>query len=50
MTIGGWIFMLTSVSCVTALVIWCFYRILTRPEGTEHIHAPLEINTHDREV
>jgi len=50
MTAAGWIFMLTSVTCVTALVSWCFYRVLTRPEVTEHMQAPLDIDPRDREA
>ena len=25
----------------------CFYRVLRTPKSTEHMHAPLEIDTHD---
>jgi hypothetical protein len=32
MTALGWIFMLTSVSFVWALAIYCFKRVLTYPE------------------
>ena len=32
MTLGGWIFMLVSISCVVSLAGFCFYRVLTVPE------------------
>lgn len=50
MTLAGWIFMLTSVTCVTGLVVWCFYRVFTRPSSMEDMHAPLDIDPQDREV
>lgn len=28
----GWVFMILSVSFVTLLVGWCFYKVLTAPE------------------
>ena len=28
MTVGGWIFMLVSISCVVSLAGFCFYRVL----------------------
>jgi hypothetical protein len=33
MDLGGWIFMLLSVGSVTALVIWCFRRVLSLPRS-----------------
>jgi hypothetical protein len=35
LTIGGWIFMILSCGAVTALVVWCFRRVLTHPEKKE---------------
>ncbi|MCK6447413.1 MAG: hypothetical protein L6Q99_13565 [Planctomycetes bacterium] len=29
---AGWVFMILSVSFVTSLVGWCFYKVLTAPE------------------
>jgi hypothetical protein len=34
MTIGGWIFMLTSVTFVISLAVWCFSRILREQPGS----------------
>ena len=28
----GWVFMILSVSFVTLLTGWCFYKVLTTPE------------------
>ncbi len=47
MTTGGWVIMITSMTCVVALVSFCYYKVLTHPESTEHMHAPLDIDTHD---
>jgi hypothetical protein len=30
MTVGGWIFMITSVGSVWALTAWCFWKVLSR--------------------
>ena len=47
MTLAGWIFMLASVGFVLWLTAFCFYRVLAKPAATEHMHAPLDIDTHD---
>jgi len=50
MTAGGWVFMLCSIGLVLALVTFCFYRVLSKPSSAAHMHAPLEIDTKDRET
>jgi hypothetical protein len=35
MTLGGWVFMLISVSCVIGLATFCFYRVFTAPADDE---------------
>lgn len=30
MTIGGWIFLIASLSFVWGLMIWCFYKVLAK--------------------
>jgi len=50
MTPAGWILMLTSCGAVLSLMVFCYYRVLTTPRTTEHIHAPLEIDTHDADT
>ena len=47
MNAGGWTMMILSVGFVLSLTIFCFYRVLRTPKTTEHIHAPLEIDTRD---
>lgn len=48
MTVTGWNFMIRSVGSVSSLMIWCFYRVFTKPASTEHMHALLDIDTHDQ--
>ncbi len=50
MTTPGWILMILSVGFVLGLVTFCFYRVLRTPKTTQHMHAPLEINTHDADT
>ena len=47
MTTAGWIVMLLSVGFVLSLTTFCFYRVLRTPESKKHMHAPLDIDTHD---
>lgn len=48
MTIGGWIFMVGSISFVVGLTVFCFYKVLVRPAAANHMTPPAEVNTHDR--
>ena len=47
MTWAGWTLMLVSCGFVLGLMVFCYYRVLRTPTTTEHMHAPLEIDTHD---
>lgn len=47
MTAAGWTVMLLSVGFVLSLTIFCFYRVLRTPQSNQHMHAPLDIDTHD---
>jgi flagellar biogenesis protein FliO len=47
MTPLGWTFMFMSIGFVLGLVLFCFYRVLTKPNAANHMHAPLDIDTHD---
>jgi len=49
LTTGGWIFMLGSLGFVLWLTFYCFYRVLSKPTAAEHMHAPLDIDTRDKE-
>lgn len=48
MTWGGWIVLGLSVGSVTALFVWCIFKILTTPEETQKIHG-FEGNPPDKE-
>jgi hypothetical protein len=48
MTTTGWTFMICSVGFVIGLTFWCFKKVLTKPASADHMHAPIEIDTHDR--
>lgn len=50
MTTSGWLMMLGSCGFVLCLVGFCYYRVLTTPRTTEHMHAPLDIDTHDQDT
>jgi len=50
MTALGWVFMLASNIFVWGLTFWCFYKVLTTPEATEHMESTLDIDTHLREL
>ncbi|MBC2601354.1 hypothetical protein [Puniceicoccus vermicola] len=39
MSPGGWIVLLASVGGVTALFIWCIWKVLTTKGETEHMHG-----------
>ena len=49
MNTAGWIFMVSSLVFVIGLVVFCFYRVFSAPQSTEHMHAPLDIDTRDNE-
>lgn len=50
MTLGGWILMLGSCGAVVLLTGYCYYKVLSSPSTTEHLHAPLEIDTQDADT
>lgn len=50
MTPAGWIMMILSITAVTSLVTFCYYKVLTKPQSTEHMHAPIDIDTKDRDT
>lgn len=35
MTLGGWVFMILSLSFVLGLTGWCYYKVLTIPGEIE---------------
>ena len=42
MTPTGWTVMVLSLGFVLGLLVFCFYRVLSRPQSEEHIHGPLD--------
>jgi hypothetical protein len=48
-TAGGWTLLILSCGSVTALVLFCFWRVMRIPRPTEEIHAPLDIETGERD-
>jgi hypothetical protein len=40
MTIGGWIFMILSITLVVGLTAWCYYRVLTTPSPERTTEPP----------
>ena len=51
MTAGGWVFMSLSIGFVVFLTAFCFYKVLAGPpDAPEHMHAPLDIDTHDQDT
>lgn len=47
LTPAGWVMMVGSIGFVLALSAFCIYRALREPHPEEHMHAPLDIDTHD---
>ncbi len=47
MTLAGWILMSASVGSIVAWTVWCFRRVLKVPVTKDHLHAPLDIETHE---
>lgn len=46
---AGWVVMIFSIVLVVSLVTYCFWKLLTSPAtDSEHMHAPLDIDTRDR--
>lgn len=49
MTPGGWFVMVASVGSVTALLIWCLYKVAVTSGSTEHLHSQADFDTPDVE-
>jgi hypothetical protein len=47
---AGWLLMILSCGFVLTLVVFCYWRVLRTPKPAEHMHAPLEIDTHDADT
>lgn len=42
--------MTCSIGFVLTLTGYCFYRVLAKPSAANHMHAPLDVDTHDRDT
>ena len=49
LTAGGWIMMVGCITLVFGLCTFCIWRILREPAPSEHLHAPLDIDTQDHD-
>lgn len=47
---AGMIVMGLSIAIVAGLALFCIIKILSEPTPGTHHHAPLDIDTHDREL
>ncbi|MCC5850416.1 MAG: hypothetical protein JJU29_20205 [Verrucomicrobia bacterium] len=47
MTIAGWIVFISAVTGMTGLLLWCIHRVVKTPDAEEHLHSPVDIDTHD---
>ena len=45
----GWTIMIVSVVGMTVLFVWCIRKVLSLPDGTQHIHSQSDIDPHDQE-
>lgn len=50
MTTAGWIIMVGACGGITLLLAWCIYKVLSKPGSTDHLSAPIEIDTKDHGV
>ena len=46
---GGWVMLIGCIGLVCTLCSFCFWKILTEQEPSQHHHTPLDIDTHDLE-
>ncbi len=49
MSAAGWLLLGLSCGTITALVTFCYWRILTAPAAPAEMHAPLDIDTRDED-
>ena len=50
MSASGWVFMISSIGFVVGLVTFCLYRVLVQPAAANHMHAPIDIDTQDKDT
>lgn len=49
MTTAGWIIMITSITTVTTLFVWCIYKVLSTPGEAEHLRG-IDQHTPDQDI
>ncbi len=47
---GGATLLILSCSFVLSLLIFCYHRVLKTPDVDEHMHGPIDIDTHDQDT
>ncbi len=50
MTVMGWIVMVLAVGGITGLLVWCVHKVISTPGASEHVHGPVDIDTHDKDT
>lgn len=46
----GWAFMTLSIGAVLIVTAYCYWKVLTAPSPEQTMHAPLDIDTRDRDT
>ncbi len=47
MLLSGWITMTLVVGAMTALLVWCSWKVMSTPDSAAHIHS-VELDTPDQ--
>ena len=47
MTAAGWFVFIFAVTGMTGMLLWCVYKVVRTPDAEEHLHSPVDIDTHD---
>ncbi len=47
MSPAGWTVMILAVSGMSALLLWCVYKVVSTPGSSKHLHSPADIETRD---
>jgi hypothetical protein len=49
MTAGAWIMMLLSVGGMTGMLVWCVWRVVSKPGSEGRLHAQPDIRSPDQD-
>ncbi|MGA0333270.1 MAG: hypothetical protein ACO3N7_04695 [Kiritimatiellia bacterium] len=47
MTAAGWIVMIAAVTGMSALLVWCVWKVIRTPDSVDHLHSPSDIDPDD---